>query len=48
MEVCFVDGSVHVRNSRSPARAELIFTTREWLAFLAGVRRNEFDPASAV
>ena len=46
VEVSFVDGSVHVRNSRNPGQAELVFTMTEWLAFLAGVRRNEFDPAS--
>lgn len=43
VEVCVLDGAVRVRNSRFPRQTELVFTMREWVAFLAGVRKNEFD-----
>jgi hypothetical protein len=38
------DGSVLVRDSKlGEASPTLSFTGREWTAFLAGVRNNEFD-----
>lgn len=44
IEVC---GDVHdqvlVRDSKNPDAGYLTFTRDEWLAFLAGVRNNEFD-----
>jgi Domain of unknown function (DUF397) len=39
----FRDGLVHVRNSRDPRGAALVFTTPEWEAFLAGAHDHEFD-----
>lgn len=40
------DGSVGVRDSKDPDGACLVFTPEEWLAFTAGVRAGEFDPAA--
>lgn len=47
VEVGFApDGRVVVQNSREPG-SSLTFTLTEWDAFLAGVRKGEFDsPAS--
>ena len=43
VEVSFDEGLVHVRNSRDPRGAALVFTTPEWEAFLAGAHEHEFD-----
>ncbi len=43
VEVAFDDGLVHVRNSRDPRGAALVFTAGEWEAFLAGAGEHEFD-----
>jgi hypothetical protein len=37
------DGSVAVRNSRQPEGPALVYTRAEVSAFLAGVRKGEFD-----
>lgn len=34
---------VAVRNSKDPSRATLIFTEKEWDAFIKGVKAGEFD-----
>ena len=48
VEVAFDDDLVHVRNSRDPRGAALVFTAGEWEAFLAGAGAHEFDvPASS-
>lgn len=48
VEVCFVGENVPLRNSRDPDGPVLVFTAREWDAFVAGVKRGEFDrPARA-
>lgn len=40
------DGSVVVRDSKDPERRQsLTFSRDEWVAFLAGARAGEFDPA---
>ncbi len=36
-------GEIGVRNSRDSGGPVLRFTWQEWLAFLGGVRRGEFD-----
>ena len=36
-------GRVHVRNSHHPDGPILVFTNREWDAFLAGANEREFD-----
>jgi hypothetical protein len=47
VEVAFVAQGILVRQSRDPSGPALTFTHAEWLAFLAGVRNDEFDPASS-
>ena len=37
------DGTVGIRNSRDTDGPVLRFTPDEWVAFLAGARRGEFD-----
>ena len=37
------DGTVGIRNSRDSDGPALRFTSDEWVAFLAGARRGEFD-----
>jgi hypothetical protein len=44
IEVAFVGGQVAIRQSKDRSGPVLQFTHREWEAFLAGVRRGEFDP----
>ena len=34
LEVAAAPGSVHVRDSKDPARSQLAFTRSEWAAFL--------------
>ncbi|MFB1046819.1 DUF397 domain-containing protein [Streptomyces chrestomyceticus] len=41
------DGAVALRDSKSPARGDLRFTSGEWAAFREGVRDGEFDPVTA-
>jgi hypothetical protein len=45
VEVAFLTGHVAVRDSKDGASPVLVFTIREWEAFLGGVRGGEFDPA---
>ena len=37
------DGDVAVRHSKDPSKSTLVFTSREWEAFVEGVRAGEFD-----
>jgi hypothetical protein len=38
------DGSIAIRHSKhEPGAATLLFTGREWEAFVAGVKAGEFD-----
>jgi hypothetical protein len=37
------DGSVALRHSRDPGGSVLIYTPREWDAFLKGTKDGEFD-----
>ena len=37
------DGSIGLRDSKDTAKAAHVFTSHEWLAFIAGVRAGEFD-----
>ncbi len=43
VEVAFVDNLVAVRDSKNQRGEVLVFTPKEWQAFLKGVRQNEFD-----
>lgn len=43
VEVRQEDGTVYVRHSKRREEAMLEFDEPEWLAFLAGVRRGEFN-----
>ena len=43
VEVRFLGESVPLRNSRDPDGPVLVFTAPEWDAFVAGVKRGEFD-----
>jgi hypothetical protein len=47
VEVAFVDGQVAVRDSKNPSGPVLLFSEREWTAFVDGVRTGEFDQALA-
>jgi hypothetical protein len=42
IEVAKVDDQYLIRDSKSPESAPLIFTADEWLAFVSGVKRNDF------
>ncbi len=35
--------SIAVRDSKAPTQGQLVFTPREWRAFVEGVRLGEFD-----
>jgi hypothetical protein len=37
------NGTVGLRDSKDPVKPPHVFTQHEWSAFLAGVRRGEFD-----
>jgi hypothetical protein len=39
------DGSVDVRNSKSPSGPWVSYTKGEWIAFLVGAKDGEFDVA---
>lgn len=43
VEVAVLEDGVIVRDSKDQTGPVLRFTAREWRAFLAGVRANEFD-----
>lgn len=43
VEVLFTDSVIRVRDSKDRQGPVLTFDTREWAAFLDGVRLNEFD-----
>jgi hypothetical protein len=45
VEVAFVEDQVALRDSKNPNGPVLVFTAREWAAFLSGVRDGEFDKA---
>ena len=45
VEVAHGDDHIAVRDSKDPSGPMLLFTPREWRAFLAGVRDGEFDLA---
>ena len=42
VEVAFVDGNVALRDSKNKDGAVLLFTPREWNAFLDGVADGQF------
>jgi hypothetical protein len=44
VEVAVLADAVGVRDSKHPDGPVLIFTNREWAAFVAGVREGEFEP----
>lgn len=47
VEVAFLPGGqVAVRNSRQPAGPALVFTAREWAAFVGGAGDREFGHAA--
>lgn len=43
VEVALLDNQVAVRDAKDKASPVLLFTTREWDAFISGVRAGEFD-----
>jgi hypothetical protein len=43
VEVAFIDGHVGVRDSKDRTSPPLVFSVREWEAFLAGARDGEFE-----
>ena len=42
IEVARVDDHYLIRDSKNPDSTPLIFTADEWLAFVSGVKRDEF------
>ena len=42
IEVAKVDDQYLIRDSKNPDSAPLTFTADEWLAFVSGVKRDEF------
>ncbi|HET6482144.1 MAG TPA: DUF397 domain-containing protein [Actinoplanes sp.] len=42
VEVAEFDGQYMVRDGKNPQLAALSFTKAEWLAFVAGVKNDEF------
>lgn len=42
-EVAIKPEGVAVRNSNDPTKNTVFFTNDEWLAFVKGVKNNEFD-----
>jgi hypothetical protein len=42
VEVAFVEGQVGVRDSKDREGPVLVFTAREWEAFIGGARDGEF------
>jgi hypothetical protein len=45
VEVAFVDRHVAMRDSKDRQGPVLVFSDREWRAFLSGARDGEFDRA---
>jgi Domain of unknown function (DUF397) len=45
VEVAHGEDQIAVRDSKDPSGPMLLFTPREWRAFLDGVRDGEFDVA---
>jgi hypothetical protein len=45
VEVAFADERIAVRDSKDRKGPVLVFTQREWEAFVGGVRDGEFDLA---
>jgi Domain of unknown function (DUF397) len=43
VEVAFVDGQIAVRDSKNRDGAVLVFTPREWDAFISGVTDGQFQ-----
>jgi hypothetical protein len=43
VEIAFVGERVLVRNSQAPDGGTADFSTAEWAAFVAAVKRDEFD-----
>lgn len=43
VEVAFVDGATAVRDSKNPTGPVLVFTPKEWDAFVDGAKGGEFD-----
>ena len=43
VEVAFADRRIAVRDSKDRKGPVLVFTPREWKAFVGGVRDGEFD-----
>jgi hypothetical protein len=42
VEVAMVDGQYLIRDGKNPEVAAHMFTEAEWLAFVAGVKNDEF------
>ena len=45
VEVALLDGRIAVRDAKDKGGPVLLFTPREWEAFVGGVRGGEFDLA---
>lgn len=43
VEVAFIDEHIAVRDSKDPHGPVLLFSAREWTAFVDGVREGEFS-----
>ncbi|MDJ0904109.1 MAG: DUF397 domain-containing protein [Xenococcus sp. MO_188.B8] len=45
VEVGIKDGFFAIRDSKNPNNGLLVFNKEEWVAFIKGVKRGEFDPS---
>jgi hypothetical protein len=43
VEVAECPDAIHVRDSKNPTGASLVFTVAEWRAFVVGAKDGEFD-----
>jgi hypothetical protein len=43
VEVAQIGGSVAVRDSKDPDGPVLLYSRKEWLAFINGAKKGEFD-----
>jgi len=43
VEVAFLDSDVAVRDSKNPEGPSVLFTSRQWGAFVTGAKDGQFD-----
>ena len=43
VQVGRIEDSIAIRDSKNPDRGHQLYTAEEWLEFVAGVKRGDFD-----